>query len=151
MLEVAKALRFHTPLSLLMIDIDFFKQINDRFGHLVGDEILVSVASLIKQHSRRYDLVVRFGGEEFVLLLPSTTHDQAKLVAEKIRKQMESYHFVFNNHPYIQLTVSIGIASLPLPPAMTHQEPGVVLDLLIEKADKTLYLAKSKGRNCFEG
>lgn len=138
--EVAKSTRSNLPISLLMIDIDKFKSINDTFGHLVGDEVLMQLAELIHKNSRTYDIAVRFGGEEFVLLLPGASIEQAQIVGEKIRKTIANHIFISKQGLKINLTVSIGIASL---------KPGISsLEALIEEADIALYESKQKGRNC---
>lgn len=137
--EISKSLRFGDPISLLMLDIDYFKNVNDQYGHLNGDEILFQIATLINRNTRTYDMAVRFGGEEFVILLPSTTLEQAVLVAEKIRKNIEKHNFYTKENQEIKLTISIGVASIS--PHITH------LENLIYEADLALYHAKENGRN----
>jgi diguanylate cyclase (GGDEF)-like protein len=137
--EVAKAIRSNQPIALLMIDIDNFKKINDTYGHLVGDEVLTGLAQQIKKNTRTYDIAVRFGGEEFVLLLPGASINQANTVAEKIRKSVESYKFSTKEGIIISITISIGVSIL---------RPGILsLEALIEEADVALYESKEQGRN----
>ena len=138
--EIAKAIRSNQPIALLMIDIDNFKIINDTYGHLVGDEILAMLAQLINKNSRTYDIAVRFGGEEFVLLLPGAAIEQAKVVAEKIRKTVETHKFATKEGITLHITISIGVSTL---------KPGILsLEALLEEADVALYESKQQGRNC---
>lgn len=136
--EIDRALRGPLPLSLLMIDIDHFKEVNDLYGHLVGDEVLVQLADCISKTQRSYDLTVRFGGEEFVLLLSNTPEHKATIVAEKIRQNVEKTPFV-TTKGIIHLTISIGVAEL------SSARPR--LELLLQDADEALYNAKLLGRN----
>lgn len=126
--------RYHTDCSLMMIDIDYFKQVNDRFGHGVGDQVLVAIASIFQKNVRESDVVGRWGGEEFLVIFPSTDIEQAAVIAEKIREAVSLYPFPEVNH----LTASFGVSTFK----KTH-------DLLatIEEADKALYKAKEAGRN----
>lgn len=138
----AHACRDGAPLSLLMVDIDFFKRYNDHFGHLQGDTCLKRVASaLAKSTGRPYDLVARYGGEEFVCLLPDTQADGAKLVAQKMQTAIEQLEIA---HPLSEasshVTLSIGIAST-MPAQQAH------VSQLLEAADAQLYTAKHTGRN----
>lgn len=119
--------------SILMIDIDHFKAINDTHGHLTGDEILKAVSNLLKANLRQTDIAGRYGGEEFLLILPETGLDEACLVAEKIRKSVEGSVFIKN----IKFSISIGVSTYS----------GETASELAEKADKNLYQAKSSGRN----
>jgi diguanylate cyclase (GGDEF)-like protein len=131
------------PLSLIMLDIDHFKQYNDTFGHLVGDEILVSLCEIIRSHIKHTDLVGRWGGEEFIIAHPNTNGAQAMQVAERIRATMASLKVRNNSHITIRVpTMSIGIAVFPL-------ETNNVMKL-IDLADKRLYIAKERGRNQIE-
>ncbi len=135
--ELAKAQRNKEPLSLLMIDLDHFKKINDQYGHLFGDSILKNFANLLSESLRSYDIAARFGGEEFVVILPNTSPENALLVAEKLRKKTEISPC--SKDINIKLTVSIGVASLSKDPA-TLQE-------LIQRADTSMYESKHAGRN----
>lgn len=140
-MEFKRAIRYKRPLSQLMIDIDFFKHYNDTHGHLMGDEILRTVALLIKENCRDIDFVVRYGGEEFVVLFPETAIEEAYSIAERIRTSINDYPFI-NKHtqPNGALTVSIGIAGYP------HDANDDIE--LINHADSALYTAKRSTRNC---
>jgi len=140
--EVDLAHRNKTPLSLIVADIDHFKKINDKFGHSAGDEILKAFANCIDENLRASDIVFRYGGEEFVVLLTGTDGRSARAVANRIRKAIESFAFHCNtsndNCNEVPLTASLGSASL------TAKD---TVDSLFEKADKALYHAKEAGRN----
>ncbi|MGH8380345.1 diguanylate cyclase [Pseudomonas sp.] len=141
-LEWRRAMREQAQLSLLMIDVDYFKAFNDTFGHLAGDEALRKVAETIRGScARPSDLPARYGGEEFVLVLPNTSPGGARLVAEKLRQSVAAMN-IAHNMPGADscLTVSIGLATLT--PAI-----GSHCRQLISAADKGLYLAKNNGRN----
>ncbi len=138
--EFSRAERQGSPLALLMIDVDQFKEINDRYGHPLGDTVLKEITTMIKKNLRTYDLLARLGGDEFAIILPEVTFQDAYRVAEKIR--MASSQLVF---PGVQskTTISIGIACYPL-----HHVNNV--ESLLKKADVALYKAKQLGRNtCF--
>ncbi|UVJ45101.1 PleD family two-component system response regulator [Pseudomonas sp. LS1212] len=141
-LEWRRAIREQTQLSLLMIDVDYFKSYNDNFGHLDGDEALCKVAEAIRGVCNRpSDLPARYGGEEFVLVLPNTSHGGARLLAEKLRQTIAALQIAHvSPQPGARLTVSIGLAT------MTPQV-GSQCRQLISAADKGLYLAKNNGRN----
>jgi len=138
--ELKRALRYQQPLSLLMIDIDYFKHYNDINGHLYGDDALKAVAVLVRQYCRDTDYVFRYGGEEFVVLLPETAATQGHIIAERIRKAIAEYPFQNSDtQPGGALTVSIGIASYP---DNADNETD-----LIAAADTALYAAKRSTRN----
>ncbi|MFA7632101.1 MAG: GGDEF domain-containing protein [Thiohalomonadaceae bacterium] len=134
--EVTHAQRHQQALSLLVIDIDRFKKINDRHGHLAGDMVLRSVAQLIKKGLREDDLLFRYGGEEFVALLQATSTDGAAIVAERIRSLINAAICTYGDKT-IKVTVSIGMATLARESS----------DKLFERADQALYTAKQQGRN----
>ncbi|MDD2060384.1 PleD family two-component system response regulator [Pseudomonas sp. GD03860] len=141
-LEWRRAMREQAQLSLLMIDVDYFKSFNDNFGHLAGDEALRKVAEAIRNScARPSDLPARYGGEEFALVLPNTSPGGARLVAEKLRQSVEAMQ-IPHNMPEAgsSLTVSIGLSTLT-PSIGSHCRQ------LISAADKGLYLAKNNGRN----
>jgi diguanylate cyclase (GGDEF)-like protein len=123
-------------MSVIMIDIDNFKRVNDEFGHLLGDEVLRSVSSLMKQQTRKMDVVCRYGGEEFAIVVPETSCENALHVAEKLRRQIESHPFPGVPRP---VTISCGVADYP-----TH---GATRDEVVAAADAALYAAKEAGRN----
>lgn len=134
--ELERAGRFQGRLSVIMADIDNFKKLNDEFGHLLGDEILRSVSSILKQQLRKMDMVCRYGGDEFAILVPETTGDNALRVAEKLRRQVESNDFPGVPRP---VTISIGVAEYPA--------NGMTRDEVVSAADSALYSAKEAGRN----
>jgi len=131
--------RYERPLSLAMIDIDFFKKVNDTHGHAVGDDVLREVARLYRDSVRSTDLVARYGGEEFAVMMPETTMDDAAIFAEKIRSMIEATPIQTQAGP-VTVTVSIGVASVPHSRIHSSKE-------LIVAADKALYRAKRNGRN----
>jgi diguanylate cyclase (GGDEF)-like protein len=133
---IAEASRYGGGLSLLMIDIDKFKSINDEFGHLLGDEVLRQVSSLMRQSIRKVDLLCRYGGEEFVVIAPATKGPNAVALAEKLRKAIAQYPFPGVPRP---VTISAGVAEFPI-----H---GETRDALVGAADAALYRAKQQGRN----
>lgn len=138
--ELNRAIRDGGILSLLLIDIDWFKKVNDTHGHLAGDFVLREFCVVTQKIIRDYDLLSRYGGEEFTVILPGTGPDNALVVAEKIRKKIEGHHFD-DGQLRIRITVSIGAASVrPSHSPVTQFE-------LIDWADKALYQAKNKGRN----
>jgi len=131
--------RLGLSMSVLMVDIDFFKKVNDQYGHLTGDDILKHVARVIMDVLRSGDVVGRYGGEEFMVLMPNTSEAQAAVLAERIRLSIEARRYI-EQHLQIHTTVSIGIAS-----SLTV---GYEYKALIGAADSTLYAAKKAGRNC---
>lgn len=138
MLEWPRSLRGSSPISLLMLDIDLFKQVNDTFGHDIGDQVLVIIANILQDSTRVTDLVARWGGEEFVLLLPETGHDLAMEIAERIRKNIAEKTLIFEQQK-VSFTVSIGVATT------LEGEPSFNELLII--ADMALYQSKEQGRN----
>lgn len=138
--EMEKTKAAKTPLSLIMLDIDYFKIYNDTLGHQAGDKILTELASLLKDQSRKMDFVCRYGGEEFAVILPQTDKQEAFLIAERLRVDIEKHAFTHEDiFPTKKLTVSLGISSFP--------EDGLSPAELILASDKALYQAKNKGRN----
>jgi two-component system, cell cycle response regulator len=137
--EIQRTQRYKESLSLLMLDIDLFKQVNDNYGHLVGDAILIALSNHIMGLVRVIDSVCRYGGEEFMVILPQTGIEGAMIVAEGIRKGIELHDFDIGEGRRISVTVSIGIASYP-----DHQKNAVGL---VAAADAALYIAKNEGRN----
>lgn len=138
-LELARAIRYQYPLSLLMLDIDHFKKVNDQHGHLSGDMVLKQLGQELKLFLREHDLVGRIGGEEFVMLLPETSLDDATAIAERLRQSVEKLTLSILNEQAITITVSIGVAS-----AMEEEQN---LDNIWQTADERLYQAKTSGRN----
>jgi diguanylate cyclase (GGDEF)-like protein len=140
--EIERAKRYGHALSVLMIDLDHFKKINDQYGHLAGDQVLITVAQTIKAGLRENDVVGRYGGEEFVALLPETTADQAYEVSERIRRAVSETRFETSTGT-ASVTMSIGVADWSAEMANTGSD----LDLLLGRADRALYCAKDHGRN----
>jgi diguanylate cyclase (GGDEF)-like protein len=138
--EVERAKRFERPLSLLMMDIDDFKQVNDTYGHLQGDHVLHEVAKILHRESREIDEPARYGGEEFAVAMPETTADGAIELAERVRKRIESTPIgLAGDSGTIEVRASIGVAGAPeTPPDVSG---------LIAAADKALYQAKREGKN----
>ncbi|MBM4321607.1 MAG: GGDEF domain-containing protein [Deltaproteobacteria bacterium] len=136
--ELPRARRHGRPLSLILFDLDHFKQVNDNFGHLTGDHVLREMAAIIRQRVRREEVFARYGGEEFVILLPETLLEPARHYAEQLRKLVERHTFLFEGRE-LAMTISLGVAEL-IAGMSTPQE-------LIQAADQMLYQAKSRGRN----
>jgi len=128
-----------SSLTCLMIDIDHFKRINDTFGHLRGDEVLIRVARTLKSSLRLVDMVGRVGGEEFLVVLPSTGHDRAMAIGERIRQAVQADK-IEGNGKTIRMTVSVGVVTTPAPELKNKED-------LIKAADDALYAAKRSGRN----
>ncbi len=138
--ELDRAKRYESVLSLLLIDLDHFKNVNDTHGHLVGDEVLRELSRLLAGAVRSVDLVARYGGEEFVVVLPETPMDGAMIFAERVREQVAEHRFVGSGGRELALTVSIGVAAFPGPEVNSVEE-------LLACADEALYRAKADGRN----
>jgi diguanylate cyclase (GGDEF)-like protein len=136
--ELPRTKRHKLKLSILMIDLDHFKECNDAYGHLVGDIVLKDIARIMKEHIRQVDLVGRYGGEEFVIALPDTDKSSAANVADRIRQSVERYKFKAYDET-IAMTISVGVATCP--------EDGDEAAELIDRADQALYKAKAEGRN----
>jgi len=138
--ELRRAERHQTEVSLIMVDIDYFKNYNDTHGHLAGDQVLRDIARLMHDNIRNIDFAARYGGEEFAIVLSGTPHDSARVVAEKLRLLVEKQPYPKQEmQPNGNLTVSMGVATFP--------QDGKTAEKLIECADKRLYRAKSEGRN----
>ena len=137
--ELKFAHRHETPLSLLMLDIDLFKVVNDTHGHLAGDAVLEGLATILTRVVRNEDVVARFGGEEMAIILRATAIDPATALAERLRRQIERAT-VHHAGLDLQITASIGVAGFPSTPAEN-------IEVLIDAADKALYRAKNAGRN----
>lgn len=140
-LEIDRQLRYHRPLTLLVIDIDDFKKCNDAHGHLTGDLVLVKVASLLTTQIRGCDFVARYGGDEFTVILPEISEKEALAVCRRIMKSLENYEFLsFEQNKIGTLSVTIGIASFPKNANDSKD--------LIEKADRAMYAGKKAGKKC---
>lgn len=138
--EVDRRNRYGLPLSVVMIDIDFFKSINDTYGHEAGDKALIKVAAVITESARTADIIARFGGEEFVAVLPQTEAESATVFAERTRAALEQEKFVIDGKE-INLTMSLGVAGISAAGGITDPET------MMKAADKALYDAKNSGRN----
>jgi len=143
--EMNRSLRHGAPMSLLMLDLDHFKHVNDSFGHSVGDEVLKSVGQVLRDSCRVYDVPGRYGGEEFCIVLPETRISSTTSVAERIRIRLAQTQLAIGGQS-INVTASIGVAGLE----SSHEEGLVSAAALIERADRALYAAKHHGRNRVE-
>ena len=132
--ELDRFKRVKTPFAILLIDIDKFKEVNDNYGHQIGDVILIELSKILKENSRKIDIVGRWGGEEFLIICSNTNKDGAIVYAEKIRKKVEEFNFSHVKNK----TISIGVSEIL---------ENDTLSLLIKRADDNLYLAKKQGRN----
>jgi len=136
--EVDRFNRYKHPLSLLLLDLDHFKDYNDTYGHLEGDKILVHFSQIIKSCLRANDTAYRYGGEEFTVILPETGGDEAGTVAQRIRAALEAERFSPVNGKKVKITISIGV---------TEYQPKEELSTFIQRADRAMYRSKQKGRN----
>ncbi len=137
--EISRSLRYNNPLSVLFIDIDNFKSVNDTRGHLVGSAVLVEIGEIFKSMVRDKDAIVRYGGDEFVIILPETSIEGASVLAKRIKDKVENYVFKGGDDYSIKLTVSIGIATCPKHSSRAED--------LIKMADTAMYEAKFDGKN----
>jgi two-component system cell cycle response regulator len=132
--EVERVRRYNAPLSILMIDVDEFKEVNDTYGHLAGDQVLVEVALLLARTARSVDAVARYGGDEFVIAVPETSEAGAIAFAERLRDKIQAHPFDIGKGQPLRLTVSIGVADFPEPKVETAED-------LLDCADRALYRA----------
>ena len=138
--EMKRVQRYHHVLSLLMMDIDNFKNVNDTYGHLVGDMVLKEIAATIQKTIRHVDIPARYGGEEFTIILPETPAINAVVIAERLRKRISEIEVRIDNDTVIHPTISIGLAEFP--------NAAEEINELIDWADKALYVSKENGKNC---
>ncbi len=138
--EFSRSKRHKLSISLILLDLDHFKSINDTYGHQKGDDVLIKVADILKQNCRVHDILARFGGEEFIISLCQTGPEGAMIVTERIRKAVEEYQFIYPRAPDFNTTISAGISSYP-------DIKIANIDDLIRIADAYLYEAKRQGRN----
>ena len=136
LLNIENTKRYNIPFSLIIIDIDFFKKFNDKYGHQAGDAVLKQVATILKKQVRATDIVCRYGGEEMTIILTGTPKKEAIIAAQKICEVVASTPFKLNHTTVVNVTISLGVA--------TCSEDGIDSNTLIEVADKGLYLAKEK-------
>ncbi len=142
--EVGRSKRYASPLTLVLFDIDHFKRINDNYGHEVGDEVLCSLVSFCQKSIREIDVLGRFGGEEFLILMPNTGETEAFAAAERLRKGVETLVCANHQGQDIRVTISLGVAVLrPTADTDTYQ----AMKRLISRSDRAMYLAKEGGRN----
>ncbi|OAB35308.1 histidine kinase N-terminal 7TM domain-containing diguanylate cyclase [Paenibacillus glacialis] len=146
--EVMNNMKYQTPFTILLIDIDFFKSINDDYGHLVGDAVICNTVEVIKKTLRQSDILARYGGEEFIVYLPNTSQAQAKLLAERVKSAIEDNKVVIDNVTHaLSITISIGLLSLNNFTIKNTNSSKIHLNDMFESVDKALYQAKKAGRN----
>ena len=138
--ELRRSARYSVPLSLLFLDLDQFKRINEELGHVQGSQVLNRLCQFLKQHVRQVDTLARYGGDEFAILLVGTDHVEALAIAERIRVAVESDRVLLGEGASLELTLSIGVATCP--------DHGLERDAFIEAADRAMFQAKASGRNC---
>ena len=144
--EVERSKRYQRPLSCIIMDIDFFKQVNDSYGHLAGDRVLSDIAQIVRKNCRQSDLAGRYGGEELIILLPETEAVGAMIIADRIREMVEQHQTVDGKGVVIAVTVSMGIASLNGTELRNIDNN----ERIIQHADDALLQAKKTGRNRIE-
>lgn len=132
--EINRVQRYQTALSLIILDIDYFKSVNDTFGHQVGDSVLIEMSNILQENLRNTDLLGRWGGEEFLIICPHTDINGTKELAEHLRLKIEKYDFKVIGHK----TSSFGVTSF---------KAGDTIESLLKRADDNLYKAKENGRN----
>jgi diguanylate cyclase (GGDEF)-like protein len=138
-MEITRAIRHRTSLSLIFMDVDHFKNVNDNYGHLVGSKLLVEMGQLLLKSLRTVDIVARYGGDEFVIVLPQTTPKNAVQIAERIRKSVELNAFLKKDGYAFKITASFGVASYP--------ESATSKEDLLSLADEAMYRVKHQTRN----
>jgi diguanylate cyclase (GGDEF)-like protein len=132
--------RTNNDISLIMFDIDDFKSVNDTYGHHVGDKVIIGVADILLEHTRKSDIVCRFGGEEYIILLPDTDLESSMQTAQNIRELVEKMVITYDQHKQLQVTISVGISMVDL---LADED----IEIAINKADNALYEAKRSGKN----
>ena len=138
--EINRSKRFNTNISCLVLDLDHFKRVNDKYGHLTGDTVLIEFAKVLRTQLRSVDMIGRYGGEEFVIVLPQTAKDGALNMAERLRKCVEDFHFSGPVNEVIRLTTSIGVATIGPDDTINSKD-------FFQMADNALYEAKKENRN----
>jgi two-component system, cell cycle response regulator len=144
--EIERSLRRNTDITCMFLDVDFFKKVNDTYGHHVGDLVLTRMVSLIKEHVRACDIVARYGGEEFVVVLPETSIGVARDIAERLRLAVCNQMHQVGEHA-LKISVSIGISGVTHIPNVDDRKSEEIAALLLDNADRSLYRAKETGRN----
>ena len=144
--EMERAKRYQRPLSCLILDIDHFKHVNDTYGHLSGDQVLIDIAQILRNNCRQSDLAGRYGGEELIILLPETDSPGAMIIAERIREMIEQHQTVDDRGEIIRVTVSMGVVSLTGPELEKMDKN----ERIVQYADDALLRAKKDGRNRIE-
>jgi len=137
--EIKRSRRYNLPVSVIFLDLDGFKTVNDRFGHLAGSQTLTEVGQVLRETVREIDMVARYGGDEFVIILPQTGHRGAFVIAERIRNQLAESSYLGDMGIELRLTASLGVASFP--------DQGRTRDELIHQADAAMYRVKESGKN----
>ena len=137
--ECKKAETYKEHISFIMIDIDFFKNVNDTYGHSAGDDVLRDLSKLLQSNSREGDIIGRYGGEEFCIIIPNTTQDETYMICERVRKAVEEHIFI-TDEADVRITISVGSC-------MRNPESTSCCKAMILEADKALYRAKNSGRN----
>ncbi|MNJ60196.1 Response regulator PleD [compost metagenome] len=147
-LQAKEYINNRIPFSIILLDIDFFKSINDSYGHLVGDRVLRDTVEVIQHSLRIHDILARYGGEEFIICLPNTQLNQANIIAERVKSTIESNRIIIQEDtPPISITVSIGLLSTDHMEIDISKDVQAILNELFESVDRALYQAKSDGRN----
>lgn len=144
--EMERAKRYQRPLSCLILDIDHFKHVNDTYGHLSGDQVLIDIAQILRNNCRQSDLAGRYGGEELIIFLPETDSPGALIIAERIREMIEQHQTVDDRGEIIRVTVSMGVVSLTGPELEKMDKN----ERIVQYADDALLQAKKDGRNRIE-
>ncbi|MGE5583373.1 MAG: diguanylate cyclase [Bacillota bacterium] len=149
--EIKKSWRFKQPLSLIFMDLDFFKRVNDEYGHQMGDQLLTELGDFVKKSIRDYDVACRFGGEEFVILLPQTKLVNAYDLADRLREKIAAYDFCASAAGSLKVTASFGVSIVPdfseQQTQLSEEQINIIVENAIAWADDALYQAKKAGRN----
>jgi two-component system cell cycle response regulator len=146
--EMMMNIRYQIPFAILLLDIDFFKLVNDNYGHLAGDRVICSTVEAIKHSLRRTDILARYGGEEFIIYLPHTNQSQASILAERVKSTVELNNVIVENVAHsLSITISMGMLSINIFTIDNLKNPKTYLTEMFEAVDKALYQAKNDGRN----